>query len=164
MAAEPQEYEGIRGQSILEFDDARKKNPKKPAKPTREDVRELLETKIFIFNFSFNAVGSNKGLSEEVKQTIPYKAIADILYTNYGLYKIQSGEERDYSLTPQTYVAYIKETREKGIAAAKKIIVDAKKTIMGNYSDKVAEVHIIASLAIVYDDQHRPSKTITIRN
>ena len=101
------EYNGQIGENIPEFDGD-------IAKPTREDIRELLETKIFLFNFSFNAIGSNKPDSTVDRKRVPYKKIAEDLYKTYRLYKAQSNQ-KDYSLTPQTYVAYIKGKRGKGL-------------------------------------------------
>ena len=80
-------------------------------RPTREDVRDLLETKIFFFNFSFNA---RKGYQ------VNYEEVAEHLYKEYHLYKVRStivGRYSDpYTLTPQTYIAYIKEDRGKPLS------------------------------------------------
>ena len=79
--------------------------------PTREDVRDLLETKIFFFNFSFNAHQGYK---------VDYEEVAEHLYKEYHLYKVRStivGRYSDpYTLTPQTYIAYIKEDRGKPLS------------------------------------------------
>ena len=53
---------------------------------------------------------------------------------------------------------------EKGVATAKEIVTAAKTSIMDNFSRQVEHVHIIASLAILYDEVHRASKTHTVRN
>ena len=117
MEAGPSEVaNGPQGDNILKFDDEKDQQQQKD-RPTREDVRDLLETKIFIFNFTFNAQGSNRNpLSDEnPRQKIPYVEIAKHLYENYRLYKVRSNRWEYYSLTPQSYIAHLEGNRGKGL-------------------------------------------------
>lgn len=94
---------------------------KKDEKPTREDMRDLLETEkgnLFYFNVSFQSISDedyqslnpSSALSKKSKshKDVEYKEINKTFRERYRLYKIKS-DKGPYSLTPQTYIGLIKD-------------------------------------------------------
>ena len=95
-------------------------NLKREIKPTREDVRDLLDNEegnLFLLSFHFTAVPLSpielqarkistikKGTT---KKKIKYDKIISILWEKYRLYKLRSTKGKKYSTNPQTYLGLI---------------------------------------------------------
>lgn len=92
---------------------------KKDEKPTREDMRDLLDTEkgnLFYFNVSFQSISDevyqslnpSSALSKKSESHVEYKEIIKTFRERYRLYKIKS-DKGPHSLTPQTYIGLIKD-------------------------------------------------------
>ena len=123
MAERPDEM-GVHvadNEEISPCDDIDEFNLKRGLKPTREDVRDLLENEegnIFLLNFHFTALPlsqmelQTRKISTKKKgstnKKIKYDKIISILWEKYRLYKLRSTKGKKHTANPQTYLGLIR--------------------------------------------------------
>ena len=94
-------------------DNIEKLNSKRKKKPTREDVRELLdeeENNLFFFIINFRTQPQQRKVKADKSQnkSPQYEKIFAILWGKYRLYKLRSDERKPYSLNHSTHLGLIK--------------------------------------------------------
>ncbi|XP_019848749.1 PREDICTED: glutamic acid-rich protein-like [Amphimedon queenslandica] len=132
-------------------DNIEKLNLKRDRMPTREEVRNLLdkeEDSLFFLNINFTTP-EPKCPTKNPK----YDRIISMLWEKYRLYKLRSTEGKKYSLNRSMYLGLIKDgdlTKKK--RKINDLIDEAKREILNKGVElNVAKVHVIATLAIIYD-------------
>lgn len=79
----------------------------KETKPTREDVRSLLdkhEDQLFFFNINYNPPEGEPNTREKIN----YKEIENFLRETFTLYKLKSDKDKQYSLNRSMFIGLIK--------------------------------------------------------